>query len=108
MKISKHFRNYWLVLFFLLLLSSCQSQRSPADVKEDVREVIAESKENSAVNFTLRNGIVRLTGQCEGKGCAQALKHKVESVDGVLAVEVSVTEGKPVNAAGGKGSSEGY
>jgi hypothetical protein len=69
------------VLFFLW----CKT--ADADVQKKVANKISGMRGYEAVQAAVRNGIVFLTSQCEGSGCAKQLEENPKKVDGVIAFE---------------------
>lgn len=89
------------VLHFLLVCCmSCNSNPTDAAVtdaetEKAIQEKMVGMNGYSAVQVAVRNNIVFLTGQCVGEGCAKVLENRIREVDGVVAVENDITEGRP-------------
>lgn len=84
------------VLFAGILFTSCNSSRSDADIQKDVREELTTSEGNrqayANINAEVKEGVVTLTGQCEGDNCADSVLARVNDVDGVKEVRNNITQ----------------
>lgn len=81
------------LLLVPLLILSCGEKQIDVEVENNVRAEISSLQGYDAVQFNVRNGIVFLTGQCAGEGCARQLEEHIRQVEGVIAVENDITEG---------------
>lgn len=84
------------LLFVLQSFSSCGGKTDDGEVQKKVADKISGMQGYDAVQANVRNGIVFLTGQCEGSGCAKQLEEGIRDVEGVIAVENDITEGSSV------------
>lgn len=98
MQISYIYKAIWLIslLSILQFFSSCGGKTDDGDVQKKVADKISSMRGYDAVQANVRNGIVFLTGQCEGNGCAKQLEEGIRDLEGVIAVENDITEGRSV------------
>lgn len=98
----KHFNRNILKLTMLFLMAgslmACNSNRSDSEIQNDIQEKLTSAEGNNAayggVTATVNDGVVTLTGQCEGENCADSVVNRVEGIDGVKEVVNNVTVGQ--------------
>lgn len=70
------------------LLFSCNGQ-SDEDIQEDVQE---ELQNQPNISTSVKDGVVTLTGNCQGANCADSIVTKVKDIDGVKEVKNEVQQ----------------
>ncbi len=61
-----------LALLFLTIVS-CNNKPSDNDIQDNVSKQLKDNKNYTGVTSTVKDGVVTLTGTCEGDNCAQRL-----------------------------------
>ena len=81
------------VLFLLsacLTLSACTANTDDASIQQRVNAELKTDRAGAALNATVDNGVVTITGECEGDNCATDLAEKIKKVRGVKDVHMQV------------------
>ncbi len=84
---------FFLFAFFAIAISSsCNNKRSDAEVQQSIKEQLRSNQGYRGVNAVVKDGVVTLTGQCEGENCAQAIMEKVKRIEGVNKIENNIAQ----------------
>jgi osmotically-inducible protein OsmY len=78
------------ITIFLFTIVACSSKPNDEQIQENLNKQITENKEFSGISATVNNGVVTLTGICEGEDCATKAEEKVKETDGVQRVENNI------------------
>ena len=79
-----------LSILIALSLPACTAKTDDASVQQRVNDELKKDRAGSALNATVDNGVVTITGECQGDNCAQDLAEKVKKMDGVKDVQMNV------------------
>jgi len=71
-------------------LPACSAKTDDASVQQRVNNELKKDRAGAALNATVDNGVVTITGECRGNNCAQDLADKVKKMDGVKDVQMNV------------------
>lgn len=94
-------KNYWqLLLLPLFWLAACGDKRSDQQILQDVQKQLkgqqsGNSQTYANVSAAVKEGVVTLSGQCEGERCADSAVARVKDIDGVKNVESQIKETSP-------------
>ncbi len=67
----------------ILLAVSCNDKPSDKDIQDNVTKQLKDNKNYAGVNSTVKDGVVTLTGMCEGDNCAADIEKNIQDVSGV-------------------------
>jgi len=84
-RIALHF-----ILYSSLIISACTTKTDDASIQQRVNEELKKDRAGAALNATVDNGVVTITGECKGDNCAADLAEKVKKMDGVKDVQLNV------------------
>jgi osmotically-inducible protein OsmY len=94
MKMIKPVHSLLSALLLSILISfslpACTAKTDDASVQQRVNDELKKDRAGSALNATVDNGVVTITGECHGDNCAQDLAEKVKKMDGVKDVQMNV------------------
>ena len=76
------------ILFSSLTLSACTAKNDDASMQQRVNEELKKDRAGAALNATVDNGVVTITGECKGDNCAADLAEKVKK-DRLKSIEQS-------------------
>ncbi|MGK2863089.1 MAG: BON domain-containing protein [Chitinophagaceae bacterium] len=76
-----------LSMFFIV---SCSSKPDDKQIQENVTKHLQDNKNYAGVNSTVKDGVVTLSGMCEGDNCPTDIENKIKGVDGVQKVENNI------------------
>lgn len=89
-------KNFIQLLSFSLLsmffIVSCSSKPDDKQIQENVTKHLQENKNYAGVNSTVNEGVVTLSGICEGNNCVAAIEKDVADIKGVSKVENNITK----------------
>ena len=75
------------IMIAVLFLASCGNKRTDDQIQQDVTERLSANKNNnqvySNVTTSVKDGVVTLSGQCEGDNCGDSVMARVNEVEGV-------------------------
>jgi osmotically-inducible protein OsmY len=90
----KRIYNLQIILFFALyscfFLPACTANTDDASIQQRVNEELEKDRAGAALNATVDNGVVTITGECAGNNCAKDLAEKVKKMQGVKDVQMNV------------------
>ncbi len=70
---------------------SCKSAPTDEQIKNNVTDSLQVNDNTKAINVTVADGVVALSGECKGENCATNAEDKVKNMDGVKQVNNTVT-----------------
>jgi len=81
-----------LLLFILIAFSfpACTASTDDASIQKKINNELKKDQAGAALNATVDNGVVTITGECSGDNCVQDLADKVKKMDGVKDVQMNV------------------
>ena len=84
----------------VIFMGACNSKHSDADIQSDIDKHLGAPENNSAaaypnVKAEVKDGVVTLTGSCDGTDCADSATARVKSVEGVKDVVNHISEATP-------------
>lgn len=71
-------------------LPACTASTDDASIQKRINNELKKDQAGAALNATVDNGVVTITGECSGDNCAQDLAEKVKKMDGVKGVQMNV------------------
>ncbi len=78
-----------LSMFFIV---SCNSKPDDKQIQENVTKHLQDNKNYAGVNSTVNEGVVTLSGMCEGNDCVTAIEKDIASINGVTKVENNISK----------------
>ena len=94
MNISKQLCTPLRALLFAMLIAftlpACTAKTDDASIQQRVNEELKKDRAGAALNATVDNGVVTITGECKGDNCAQDLAEKVKKMQGLKDVQMNV------------------
>ena len=84
------FRAFLFVLLIAFTVPACTAKTDDASIQQRINDELKKDRAGAALNATVDNGIVTITGECSGDNCAQDLAEKVRKMDGVKDVQLNV------------------
>lgn len=85
-------KSFFAIALLLLLTVSCNDKPSDKDIQSNVTKQLQDNKNYAGVNSTVKDGVVTLTGTCEGDNCAADIEKNIKDVSGVQKVENNITK----------------
>ena len=91
-----HKQLYRLLSVLLLTISlactlpACTAKTDDASIQQRVNEELKKDRAGAALNATVDNGVVMITGECRGENCAADVAEKVKKMQGVKDVQTNV------------------
>ncbi len=89
-------KNFIQILVFSMLsmffIVSCSSKPDDKQIQENVTKHLQDNKNYKGITSTVNEGIVTLTGMCEGDNCVTAIEKDVAGIKGVLKVENNISK----------------
>jgi hyperosmotically inducible protein len=79
-------------LFLMFLISSCSSKPDDKQIQENVTKYLQANKNYAGVTSTVDEGIVTLSGMCEGNNCVTAIEKDVAGIAGVSKIENNISK----------------
>src|SRR3954466_8214751 len=84
------FSALWFSILIFLSLPACTARTDDTSIQKRVNDELKKDRAGAALNATVDNGVVTITGECQGNNCAQDLAEKVKKMDGVKDVQMNV------------------
>ncbi|WP_170970953.1 BON domain-containing protein [Ilyomonas limi] len=81
---------FLLAICIAFTLPACTAKTDDASIQQRVNEELKKDRAGAALNATVDNGVVTITGECSGDNCAQDVADKVRKMQGVKDVQVQV------------------
>ncbi len=78
-----------LSMFFIV---SCSSKPDDQQIQENVTKYLQDNKNYAGVTSTVNEGVVTLSGMCEGDNCVAAIEKDVAGIKGVSKVENNISK----------------
>ena len=89
-------KNFIQLLVFSMLsmffIVSCSSKPDDKQIQENVTKHLQDNKNYKGITSTVNEGIVTLTGMCEGDNCVTAIEKDVAGIKGVSKVENNISK----------------
>jgi hyperosmotically inducible protein len=93
---KKSYKKFIPVLAFSLLsiffIISCSNKSDDQQIQDNVTKQLQDNKNYAGVNSTVNEGVVTLSGMCEGDDCVTAIEKDVAGIKGVLKVENNISK----------------
>jgi hyperosmotically inducible periplasmic protein len=91
-----HSKLRWIILLSAVASFTSCGNRSDEEIQQDITNRLSKNNANGKLNYgnvqaTVKDGILTLTGQCEGDNCVDSLSEQVKTVDGIKEVKNNVT-----------------
>jgi len=75
------------IVLLLVFAMSCNNKPNDKDIQDSVTKQLQSDKSYTGVNSTVKDGVVTLSGTCEGDNCPAEVADKIKKVNGVEKVE---------------------
>jgi len=79
-------------VLLLSVMASCNNKPDDKEIQDNITKELQENKNYAGVTSNVKDGIVTLSGMCEGDNCAADLEKNIKQIDGVKEVENSVVK----------------
>ncbi|WP_207496782.1 BON domain-containing protein [Aridibaculum aurantiacum] len=80
----------WMIALLSFTLISCGGKVNDETLQQNVNEKIKADGGNQAINATVKDGVVTLSGTCRGENCAANIEKQIAAVEGVRSVDNQV------------------
>ncbi len=80
------------IALLLLTMISCNDKHNDKDIQDNVTKQLQDNKNHAGVSSTVKDGVVTLTGTCEGENCAADIEKNIKDVSGVEKVENNISK----------------
>lgn len=83
------------ILVIAVLLSvmlSCNNKPDDKQIQDNVTKQLQDNKNYAGVNSSVKEGVVTLTGMCEGDNCVTDIEKNIKAIDGVTKVENNIVK----------------
>lgn len=87
--IEKNIRTLAVVML-LFFTMSCSNKPNDQEIQDNVTKQLESDQNYAGVAASVKNGVVTLSGTCEGEDCPATIEAKIKEVDGVRAIENTV------------------
>lgn len=77
-------------VLLLVLAMSCNNKPNDKEIQDSVTKQLQSNKNYAGVNSTVKDGVVTLSGTCEGNNCPVEVQDKIKEENGVKKVENTV------------------
>lgn len=77
-------------LLFLMITTSCNNKPNDAELQDNIAKQMQSNQGYTGVNASVKEGVVTLTGACEGENCASEIERQVKGMEGVKKVENNI------------------
>lgn len=77
---------------FLFFISACGNNVDDATIQENVNTHLKENAAFANISANVSEGVVTLTGTCEGENCAEKAAETINEVEGVQSIENNIQE----------------
>ncbi len=77
-------------LYSCFMLIACTASTDDDAIQQRVNEELTKDRAGAALNATVDNGVVTVTGECAGDNCAEDLAGKIKKMQGVKDVQINV------------------
>jgi copper chaperone CopZ len=71
---------------------SCNSKPDDQQIQDNVTKQLQDNKNYAGVNASVKEGVVTLSGMCEGDNCVTDIEKNIKDVDGVSKVENNIVK----------------
>ncbi len=85
-------KPFFAIALLLIVTVSCNDKPNDKEVQDNVTKQLKDNKNYAGVNSTVKDGVVTLTGTCEGDNCAADIEKNIKDVSGVQKVENNIAK----------------
>lgn len=78
------------IIFLCTVAVSCTSKIDDNKIQEDVSKYLMEDQHYQGISSSTKDGIVTLSGTCEGENCSETIETSVKNIDGVKKVKNNI------------------
>lgn len=82
----------FVIAVLLSVMVSCNNKPDDKQIQDNVTKQLQDNKNYAGVNSSVKEGVVTLTGMCEGDNCVTDIEKKIKAVDGVTKVENNIVK----------------
>ena len=68
---------------FLLFFMSCNDKPNDKGIQDNVTKQLQSDKNYAGINSSVKEGVVTLSGTCEGDNCPVEVADKIKGMNGV-------------------------
>jgi hypothetical protein len=83
-------KSIFVIAILLLVFVSCNNETDDKKIQDNITKILQDNKNYAGVISSVENGVVTLTGMCEGDNCADTIEKKILDVNGVNKVENNI------------------
>jgi len=80
----------FVITVILFTITACSSKPNDEQIQENLNKQLTENKEFASISAAVENGVVTLTGTCEGENCATKAEDEVKETEGVERVQNNI------------------
>lgn len=81
------FKPFLALALLLSIMASCNNKPNDKQIQDSITKQMHANKDYTGVNSTVKDGVVTLTGMCEGDDCAANIEKEIKDINGVKEVE---------------------
>ncbi len=82
----------FVIAVLLSVMVSCNNKPDDKQIQDNVTKQLQNNKNYAGVNSSVKEGVVTLTGMCEGDNCVTDIEKNIKAVDGVTKVENNIVK----------------
>lgn len=80
------------IVAVIVFVTACSQPRSDEEIRSSIDDALRDSPGLSGVEVAVQEGVVTLSGTCEGENCADSAETKVKEVEGVSSVTNNIQD----------------
>ncbi len=85
------------IAFLMITVVSCNNKPADKEIQENVTRQLQDNKNYAGVSAEVNEGIVTLSGTCEGNDCAADIENNIKAVEGVKKVENNISRDNSID-----------
>ncbi len=82
----------FVIAVLLSVMVSCNNKPDDKQIQDNVTKQLQDNKNYAGVNSSVKEGVVTLTGMCEGDNCVTDIEKNIKDLDGVKKVENNIVK----------------
>lgn len=82
----------FVIAVLLSVMVSCNNKPDDKQIQDNVTKQLQDNKNYAGVNSSVKEGVVTLTGMCEGDNCVTDIENNIKAIDGVTKVENNIVK----------------
>jgi hyperosmotically inducible protein len=76
----------FLITVILLFATACSHQPKDEDIQAKITKQLQENADYKNINDSVKDGVVTLSGKCQGQGCDSLIENQVNGIAGVKSI----------------------